>query len=97
MKEEKILTMHPQGKRGVNISRQKYNLLRESIITCLRNKELTFTEMLDQTEKRLKNFDGSVPWHLEAVKLDLEAREVIERVKLPGKTVYRLKGDSANL
>ena len=33
--EEKILTRHPAGKQGVNISRPKYHTVREAIIEAL--------------------------------------------------------------
>ncbi|MCC7352182.1 MAG: hypothetical protein IT330_00390 [Anaerolineae bacterium] len=31
--EERILTKHPQGKRGVHISKQRYDVVREAIHT----------------------------------------------------------------
>ena len=44
--EEKILTLHPQGKRGVNISMQKYDVMKTAIIETLTEfKALTFTEL----------------------------------------------------
>ncbi len=40
--------------------------------------------------KRLKNtLDGSVPWYVVAIKLDLEARQVIRRI--PGTSPHKLK------
>ncbi len=33
--EEKILTLHPQGKRGVNISRAKYETMKKTILEVL--------------------------------------------------------------
>jgi hypothetical protein len=29
--EEKILTLHPQGKKGVNILKRRYNQIKEAI------------------------------------------------------------------
>ena len=91
MKEEKILTKHPLGKSGKNISRQKYDTLKKAILAALKNKELTHTELSNQLNKTLKNkFEGSISWYGETVKLDLEARKTIERtVAKPQK--YRLK------
>jgi hypothetical protein len=80
MIEEKILTQHPLGKTGRSISREKYESLKQAILAALRRKELTHTELFQQLNKSLKgNFSGNVSWYGETVKLDLEARKVIER------------------
>jgi len=36
-------------------------------------------------------FDGSIPWYMESTKLDLEARNVIERVRGDHHDLYRMK------
>jgi len=90
--EEKILTLHPQGKRGVNISKGKYETMKKTILEILGKSELTHDGLTAAVEKKLKGkFDGSIPWYMEGTKLDLEARGVIQRV--PGEThdVYRVK------
>ena len=80
MAEEKILTKHPHGKTGRSISRQSYETLKAAILTALGKKELTHTELFQQLDKKLKDkFDGNISWYGETVKLDLEARKVIER------------------
>ena len=91
MAEEKILTKHPLGKSGKNISKQKYDALKRTILSALKNKELTHTELFNQLNKRLEDkFPGNISWYGETVKLDLEARKIIERtVSKPQK--YRLK------
>ena len=91
MKEEKILTKHPLGKRGVNISKEKYETLKKAILSTLQGKELTHTELFDRLNKSLKGkFDGSISWYAETVKLDLEARKTVQRTSSkPPK--YRLK------
>jgi hypothetical protein len=91
MKEEKILTKHPLGKKGVNIDRQKYETLKKAILSALQKKELTHTELFDRLNKSLKGkFSGNISWYGETVKLDLEARKLIERTSAkPPK--YRLK------
>jgi hypothetical protein len=91
MKEEKILTKHPLGKRGRNIDKQKYETLKKAILAALRNKDLTHEELFDKLNKGLEGkFSGNISWYGETVKLDLEARKVIERSssKPP---MYRLK------
>src|SRR5438132_13402935 len=92
MAEEKILTKHPLGKSGKNISKQKYETLKKAILSALRNKELSHTELFNQLNKNLKSkFSGNISWYGETVKLDLEARKIIERTSSkPPK--YRLKG-----
>jgi SOS response regulatory protein OraA/RecX len=80
MAQDKIFTKHPQGKSGKNISRQKYDTLKGTILSVLKNRELTHTELFNKLNKRLKSkFAGNVSWYGETVKLDLEARKVIER------------------
>jgi hypothetical protein len=81
MIEEKILTKHPQGKSGKNISKQTYDLFKDTILSILKNKELTHTELFNQLNKKLKGkFSGNISWYGETVKLDLEARKLIERM-----------------
>ncbi len=89
--EEKILTKHPLGKSGKNISRQKYEAVKEAIVSALRDKELTHTELFDQLNKSLKSkFSWNISWYGETVKLDLEARKIIERMSSKPQK-YRLK------
>lgn len=92
MAEEKILTKHPQGKTGRNISRKSYDTLKTAILAALRKKELTHTELFEQLNKNLKGkFDGNISWYGETVKLDLEARKIIERtVSKPQR--YKVRG-----
>jgi len=76
----KILTRHPQRKTGRSISREKYDQIRAGILAILGKKELTHTELMHALHARLENrFDGNTHWYGETVKLDLEARRVIER------------------
>jgi len=47
-----------------------------------RNMELTHTELANRLNKSLTaNFLENMSWSAETVKLDLEAREIIERMK----------------
>jgi hypothetical protein len=91
MAEEKILTKHPFGKSGRNITRQNYETLKEAILSALGKKDLTHTELMSQVNKGLKGkFSGNISWYAETVKLDLEARKIIERTSSKPQT-YRLK------
>ena len=89
--EERILTLHPQGKQGVNITRQKYEAMKAAILDTLSEGEMTYTKLVEGVEQRLAGgFDGSIRWYTETVKLDLEARGVIERVPRTRPQLLRL-------
>ena len=91
MTEEKVLTKHPLGKSGKNISKQKYETLKGAILSALKNKELTHTELFDDLNGPLRGrFAGNISWYGETVKLDLEARKIIERTSSKPQK-YRLK------
>jgi hypothetical protein len=91
MNEEKILTKHPLGKSGKNIDKQKYETLKKAILFALRTKQLTHTELSDRLNKSLDGkFSGNISWYGETVKLDLEARKMIERTSSKPQK-YRLK------
>ena len=76
--EDRIFTRHPQGKNGVNISKQKYDAMRAAITEILAAGDMPHTDLVRGVEQRLQGgFDGSVKWYVETVKLDLEARGVM--------------------
>lgn len=90
--EEKILTLHPEGKRGVKISKEKYETMKKALLGVLGKGELTHAELVAAVEKKLRGkFDGSIPWYAEGTKLDLEARGAIERVPGEKHALYRVK------
>jgi Family of unknown function (DUF6958) len=91
MTAEKILTEHPLGKTGRNIDRNKYDTLKKAILSALRKNDLTHTELFSCLNKNLKGkFSGNISWYRETVKLDLEAKKIIERTaSKPQK--YRMK------
>ncbi len=90
--EDKILTKHPEGKSGVSISKEKYDLVRALIIENLQvSGELTYTQLADLLKNELRGkFDGSIPWYVEVVKLDLEARRILARIPRTKPQLYRL-------
>jgi hypothetical protein len=80
MTKEKILTKHPLGKNGKNISRNNYEIIKRAMLQIIKDKELTHTELFYQLNKKLKDkFSGNINWYGETVKLDLEARKIIKR------------------
>jgi hypothetical protein len=80
--KDMIKTLHPEKKQGVNISREKYEIIRKAILSILRaQKEISFMNLSRAVEKEVgKKFEGSVTWYVTTVKLDLEARGEVKRV-----------------
>lgn len=81
--EARIKTLHPDpGKQGVNILRSKYDQIREAILATLEDEEaMSFGDLMQSVVERLEGaFEGSVSWYVTTVKLDLKARNLIERV-----------------
>ncbi len=78
-KRDRILTLHPQGKRGVNIEKEKYRIVREAIIGVLKEEgTVTFNGLMKGVLSRLRGrFRGSIGWYVTTVKLDMEARKTI--------------------
>jgi hypothetical protein len=86
-----IMTLHPQGTMGVNIQRDKYDQISEAIINLLAQREMSFTDLMQGVEQKLSpDFDGSIPWYVTTVRLDLEARNTIERIPRTNPELLRL-------
>ena len=81
MKEEQIQTLHPQaGKSNKKIALSKYLFIKEHLLNILSTSTVTHTELMERLYARVKDdFEGGVQWYGETVKLDLEARGLIER------------------
>jgi hypothetical protein len=61
MAEEKILTKHPLGKSGKNISKEKYETLKKVILSALKNAQLTHTQLFNELNNRLRRrFSGNI-------------------------------------
>ncbi len=89
---EKIETLHPDpDKSGVNIDRGKYEQMRTAILDAIRKEPgITFAALTEAVGEQLAGgFEGSVSWYLTTVKLDLEARGLVER--MPGRGPQRLQ------
>ena len=43
--EEKILTKHPTGKNGVNMTKKKYDTIRKSILDSLDKNEMSYSNI----------------------------------------------------
>lgn len=87
---DRILTLHPDGKQGVNIEALKYEEIKQAILASLTHRELLFRDLPAAVSAHLTApFDGSIGWYTTTVKLDLEARGLIERV--PGHSPQKLR------
>ena len=93
MAEDKIQTQSSiEGSSGTRISKTKYNAYKKAILKVVpKSKEgITFNELPKAVKRVLpKDVDGSVNWYTVCVKLDLEARGMIERI--PGAKPQRLR------
>ncbi|RZL51108.1 MAG: hypothetical protein EOP00_00885 [Pedobacter sp.] len=80
MTKETIQTLHPvKDKTNKIIDLEKYIFIRDSLLEILAENEPTHTEMMEMLFEKVKDiFEGGI-WYGETVKLDLEARELIER------------------
>ncbi len=83
--EQTIQLKHPAGKKAVSMDKGKYDVLKKVLLNRLETKgESTHTEILKAINESFKKsktkFEGSVEWHMEWVKLDLEARREIKRI-----------------
>ncbi|MEZ4771241.1 MAG: hypothetical protein R2844_22830 [Caldilineales bacterium] len=89
---ERIMTLHPDGKQGVNIDKAKYDAVRQAILDSLAERgDIPFGDLGEAVAAHLTEpFDGSVGWYTTTVKLDLEARGEIERVAGRSPQVVRL-------
>lgn len=95
--DDRIYAQHPDpDKQGVRIARDRYDAVRGAIEEALeREGTLTFTELRAAVENALDDrFDGSPGWYYVTVKLDLEARGVIERVPGARPQQLRLAGET---
>jgi hypothetical protein len=93
--EQKIQLRHPAGKHAISMDKVKYETMKKAFLNSLKKKdELTHTAILHSiTEDFKKNkikFAGSIEWHMEWIKLDLEAGKIIERISDKSPHQFRL-------
>ena len=90
--ESYIQTLHPQpGKTNKRIVLEKYEFIKAHLLDIVSSQELTHTELMEELYARVKDsFKGGVQWYGEVVKLDLEARGIIDRTKSKPEK-YKLK------
>lgn len=88
---ERTMTLHPSGKRGSNITKARCAVVVQKIVENIAAAGvLLFKDLAAQAKARLlAEFNGAINWWTTTVKLDLEARGVIERV--PGSSPQQLR------
>lgn len=86
---DKIITEHPDAdKQGVNIDKDKYDYVRERILSSVSDQPQSFTDLRKIVEAKMTDFDGSPGWYFTSVKLDLEARgEIICKRSASGQEI----------
>jgi len=83
---ERVMTLHPAGKQGVNVERAKYEEMRRALLAVIPKGEtgVAFGELAGLVEGRLDEgvfgTGTKVMWWVTTVKQDLEARGEIEQV-----------------
>lgn len=89
--ENLILTLRPDGRPGIRMTKEDYTLLADFIVSCMqKHKELTIQELIDTAALEFdQKFRSNTGWYALAVKLDLQARGRIKIVQK--RDPYRLK------
>ncbi|MFK8005716.1 MAG: hypothetical protein AB8H03_05065 [Saprospiraceae bacterium] len=73
----------------------KYNVIKDAMLQMIQQEgEITYQDLSDQLEINLQpTFDGRVIWYVVTVKLDLEARGIIERIPKTSPHQVRIKSN----
>ena len=91
----KFQTIHPEaGKQGTKIDAAKYEAMKAALLAVVPADDagIPFMDLADAVRPHLPDelfANASVSWYVTTVKLDLEARGLIERV--PGARPQRLR------
>jgi hypothetical protein len=81
-----IRLRHPLDRKAIRMDEEKYDLLKPAMLKDLRSAgRVTFRAMSVAVEADLRTarraFSGPIPWHVEWIRLDLEARRIIRRAQ----------------
>ena len=88
-KDQTITTLnvnYARGKGGTRISAEKYEIMKKAILKSVPKTKtgIAFNDLPDAVARNLSPTDkaqfGSIGWYTTTVKLDLEARGLIERI-----------------
>src|SRR5262245_58374113 len=95
-KTKKTTVTHPRTGTERNFDSTIYEPFKAAIIQSVKeSKGKTFAELTDDVikiiKKKMPGFKRSIPWYTISVRLDLEARGVVETFVEKGKKLNRLK------
>lgn len=90
-----VQLVHPQGKKAIRMEKEKYEVIKGALLQYLRTSgPATQKDLLVAVSQKIKeekrSFIGSLPWHLEWVKLDLESKKKIIRVADRSPLAYQI-------
>jgi hypothetical protein len=93
---KKIIVTHPQTGTEKKFDAVIYEPVKAAILQSLNgSKGKTFTELTDDVvkiiRKKMPDFKKSIPWYTISIRLDLEARGIVETFMEKGKKLNRLK------
>ena len=80
--DEMMTALHPDPeKQGTRVTRTKYEAIKAAMLAAFDDSpEILFKDLSAAVESHLEDsFEGSVGWWTTTVKLDLEARGLLER------------------
>lgn len=70
-------------KRTPTIATDKYQTMSAAILSTLTSKPIAFYDMVKRISKKLKSFDGSIPWYAITCLRELETQGKIKRHTKP--------------
>lgn len=93
---KKITVTHPQTGTERKFDAAIYEPVKFAILQSLKgSKGKTFTQLTDDVvkiiNKKIPGFKRSIPWYTISIRLDLEARGIVETFVEKGKKLNRLK------
>ena len=93
---KKIIVTHPVTGTERKFDSAIYEPVKAAILQSLKgSKGKTFTELSDDVvkiiRKKMPGFKSSIPWYTISIRLDLEARGMVETFVEKGKKLNRLK------
>jgi len=95
-KSKSIIVTHPVTGTQRKFDAAIYEPVKAAILQSLRGSEgKSFTELVDDVvktiRKKMPEFNKSIPWYTISIRLDLEARGMVETFIEGGKKKNRLK------
>lgn len=95
-KASKTVVTHPRTGTEMKFDSAIYKPIKAAILQSLKgSKGKTFTELTDDVvkiiKKKIPGFKKSIPWYTISIRLDLEAKGIVETFTEKGRKLNRLK------